>query len=679
MFKMNAIAADGLENRLRTVSNALVSAGVFESVEAATAVISGVASAPNGADDAWLELFGGADAAELKDELISLRHDLQVSQNAPFTDGPAPKDRIEAVRDRMRSAGLDAFVVPRSDEFLGEYVPARGERLYWLTGFAGSAGTAVVGLDQAAIFVDGRYTVQVTEQIDPTVFEICPIADISPADWLERTAREGWKVGVDFWLLPKQSVDRLRRAASKVGASLISVKTNPLDAAWHDQPPPPLGPVSPHAMIYAGVASAEKRAIVANKLSQKESDAAVITATDSIAWLLNVRGADVPRCPLPLSFAIVHADETVDWYVDDRKLLPSVRQHLDNAVAVKPFSSFEKGLAALGGKTVLADPAGSPAAVFEKLKEAGASVVEADDPCLLPKALKNPVELDGSRAAHIRDGAAVSKFLAWLPSAAKGGLTEMQAVEKLKSLRFVDDRIRDLSFDTISASGPNGALPHYRVTDKSDRQLGDGELYLVDSGGQYLDGTTDITRTIAIGNPSDEIRDRFTRVLKGHIAIATVRFPDGVTGTQIDTLARQHLWDVGLDFDHGTGHGVGSYLNVHEGPQRISKGAPSAVLKPGMILSNEPGFYKVGYFGIRIENLVVVSDLGESIDGSRRLYGFETITFAPIDTSLINVSMLNESEVSWFNAYHDEVREKVGPLLDDSGRADLVRATQPIR
>lgn len=675
---MNVKSASNLENRLKTVSNALVSAGAFESAEAATAVIAGIASAPVGADDAWLELLGGAGIAELKDELVSLRHDLQASQNAPFTDGPAPKDRVSAVRDQMRSAGLDAFVVPRSDEFLGEYVPARGERLYWLTGFAGSAGTAIVGLDQAAIFIDGRYTVQVTEQVDPTVFEICPIADISPGEWLEKTAQKGWKIGVDSWLLPKQSVDRLRRAASKSGASLVSVKSNPIDAAWHDQPPPPLGPVSPHELTYSGVASAEKRAIVAKELNQKNAEAAVITATDSIAWLLNVRGGDVPRCPLPLSFAIVHADETVDWYVDDRKLLPSVRPHLDNAVAVKPFSSFEKGLAELGGKAVLVDPSGSPAAVFEKLKEVDASIVEADDPCLLPKALKNPVELDGTRAAHIRDGAAVSKFLAWLPSAAESGLTEMQAVQKLRSLRFVDDRIRDLSFDTISASGPNGALPHYRVTDKSDRQLGEGELYLVDSGGQYLDGTTDITRTIAIGNPSDEMRDRFTRVLKGHIAIATVKFPDGVTGTQIDTLARQHLWGVGLDFDHGTGHGVGSYLNVHEGPQRISKGAPSAVLKPGMILSNEPGFYKVGHFGIRIENLVVVNDLGESVDGSRRLYGFETITFAPMDTSLIDVSMLNESEIFWFNSYHEQVREKIGPLLDGDDLSDLMDATTPI-
>ncbi len=675
---MNSINGKDLKSRLDAVSGALASAGVFETPQAAAAVIAGVSAAPEGIDDSWLDLVAGNRANEFRDDLVSIRRDLRTGQQAPFTDGPAPSARVAAVRERMRSAGLDAFVVPRSDEFLGEYVPARGERLYWLTGFAGSAGTAIVGLEQAAIFVDGRYTVQVTEQVDPDLFEICPIADITPGDWLENTAQKGWKIGVDSWLLPKHSLDRLKKAAARAGATVVSVKTNPVDDAWDDQPPPPLGPVSPHAMDYAGVASSQKRSDVAQILTKKKADAAVITATDSIAWLLNVRGADVPRCPLPLSFAIVHADETVDWYVDERKLLPSVRPHLDNAVAVRDFTGFAKGLAALGGKTVLADPAGSPAAVFEALGNAKATIVDSDDPCLLPKALKNPTELDGTRAAHMRDGVAVSRFLAWLPSAAKEGLTEMQAAEKLKSFRYADSLIRDLSFDTISASGPNGALPHYRVTEKSDRKMQQGELYLVDSGGQYLDGTTDITRTIAIGEPSDEMRDRFTRVLKGHIAIATTRFPDGVTGTQIDAFARQHLWEVGLDFDHGTGHGVGSYLNVHEGPQRISKGAPSAVLKPGMILSNEPGFYKVGHFGIRIENLVIVRDMGEAIDGKRRLYGFETITFAPLDTSLIDVSMLTQAEIDWVNAYHTDVREKVGALMQGEDLANLFDATMPI-
>ena len=675
---MTFSAAEIPENRFETVASSLVSKGIFQSEEDARSVLAGIAAAPETVDDAWLGLVGGDQVSDLKDDLVQLFHSLRTQQGSPFSAGPAPKERIDGVREEMKAQGLDAFIVPRSDEFLGEYVPARGERLYWLTGFAGSAGTAIVGLEQAAIFVDGRYTVQVTEQVDPAVFEICPIAEITPSDWLEKTARKGWKIGVDTWLLPKHSVDRIRNAAGKVGATVVSVDSNPVDAVWRDQPPPPLGPVGPHSLDYAGVASSEKRSGIAKSLKDKGADAAVITATDSIAWLLNVRGTDVPRCPLPLSFAIVRDDETVDWFVDDRKLLLSVRQHLDNAVAVQPFSGFEDGLAALGGQSVLVDPAGSPAAVFEKLKEAGANIIESDDPCLLPKALKNPVELDGTRAAHIRDGAAVSRFLSWLPSAAKKGLTELEAAAKLKSFRFVDDRIRDLSFDTISAAGPNGALPHYRVSKESDRKLEEGQLYLVDSGGQYLDGTTDITRTIAIGKPSDEMRDRFTRVLKGHIAIARVKFPDGVTGTQIDALARQHLWEVGLDFDHGTGHGVGSYLNVHEGPQRISKGAPSAVLKPGMILSNEPGFYKVGEFGIRIENLVVVRDLGEAVDGVRRLYGFETITFAPIDTSLIDVSMLTAGEIAWFNAYHEEVREKIAPLLDGSDLADLVEATRPI-
>lgn len=675
---MNAMTGDDLRTKLEAVSDALVSSGAFESRQAASDVIAGIAAAPEGIDDTWLELVGGGTAPALKDDLLALRQALRKGQQKPFTDGPAPVARIEAVREKMRVEALDAFVVPRSDEFLGEYVPARGERLYWLTGFAGSAGTAVIGLEQAAIFVDGRYTVQVTEQVDPEVFEICPIAEVTPGDWLEKTAQKGWRIGVDAWLLSKQSMDRLQKAAVNAGATVVSVKTNPVDSAWEDQPPPPLGPVSPHSLDYAGVTSASKRANVAELLKGKQADAAVITATDSIAWLLNVRGSDVPRCPLPLSFAIVYSDEKVDWFIDERKLLSSVRPHLDNAVAVRDFTEFANGLSALTGKTVLVDSAGSPAAVFEALAEAKATVVVSDDPCLLPKALKNPTELDGTRTAHIRDGAAVSKFLAWLPLATKGGLTELQAAEKLRAFRFHDDRIRDLSFDTISASGPNGALPHYRVTERSDRRMQDGELYLVDSGGQYLDGTTDITRTIAIGEPSAEMRDRFTRVLKGHIAIATARFPDGVTGTQIDAFARQHLWDVGLDFDHGTGHGVGSYLNVHEGPQRISKGAPSAVLKPGMILSNEPGFYKVGHFGIRIENLVIVQDLGESADGKRRLYGFETITFAPLDTSLIDVSMLTQAEIDWVNTYHEDVRHKVGALLDGEDLANLVEATKPL-
>lgn len=675
---MDSVTVDDLDADLETASEEMVARGIFAAVEGARQAIEGIAAAPEAVGDSWLELLGGDAASEIKVKLASIIHALRARQQESFTDGPAPGDRIEAVRDKMREQGLDAFIVPRSDEFLGEYVPAKGERLYWLTGFAGSAGTAIVCLEQASIFVDGRYTVQVTEQVDPDVFEICPIAEISPADWLQKTARAGWKIGVDPWVLPKQSVERLRLSAKKAGATVVSVSVNPVDAVWKDQPPAPLGPVDCHPLEFAGVASSEKRTIVADAMKGKNADAAVITATDSIAWLLNVRGSDVPRCPLPLSFAIVHSNETVDWYVDERKLLPSVRHNLDNAVAIQPFTEFKDGLAAFDGKTVLVDPSGSPAGVLETLKQSGASVVEADDPCLLPKAIKNAVELDGTRSAHIRDGAAVSRFLAWLPSASKTGLTELQAADKLRSFRFSDEKIRDLSFDTISASGPNGALPHYRVTDKSDRKMQEGELYLVDSGGQYLDGTTDITRTVSIGTPSEEMRDRFTRVLKGHIAVATVRFPDGVTGTQIDTLARQPLWSAGLDFDHGTGHGVGSFLNVHEGPQRISKGVPSAVLKPGMILSNEPGFYKVGHYGIRIENLVIVVDLGEAVDGNRPLYGFETITFAPIDTSLINVSMLTEPEISWFNSYHAQVLEKIGPLLDGDDLEHLKTATAPI-
>jgi len=669
-----------------TVSEAvtLLRESGLEIEEAAlTGFLQGVVAGPVQLDDAWMDLLGGALSPAARDALDRCRSELAAASETGLGPGPAPGERLDALRAELTRRGLDGFVIPRTDEFQGEYIPARADRLEWLTGFNGSAGAAVVGASEAAIFVDGRYTLQVQDQVDTARFTVRHLVTEPVGDYLELVFKQGQKVGFDPWLHTRNGVAVLQRAAARAGFTLVAVNDNPIDAVWHGQPAAPLTPVRPHDMAYAGESSASKRARLSESLKKGGRKAAVITASDSIAWLLNVRGGDVSRCPLPLSFAILHDDSTVDWFIDRRKLLPGLSDHLGNGVAIHPFEDFPNALAALGagGTTVQADPATAAAVVFDKLSEGGAKVVEDSDPCLLPKACKNDVELAGTRAAHKRDGAAITRFLAWLPAAvAKGGVTELSAAAQLQDFRFRDPLIRDLSFDTISGAGPDGAIVHYRVTEETDRPLRQGELFLVDSGGQYLDGTTDITRTIALGEPTAEMKDRFTRVLKGHIAIATARFPAGVNGGQLDSFARQFLWSVGLDFDHGTGHGVGSYLNVHEGPQRISKGAGGVALQPGMILSNEPGFYKTGEFGIRIENLVVVTELQGLGQGGKPVLGFETITFAPIDLNLVDVSLLTESEKQWLNGYHAEVRRKVAPQLkdDDQASAWLENATRAI-
>jgi Xaa-Pro aminopeptidase len=589
--------------------------------------------------------------------------------------------RVGTLREALSRRSLAGFIVPRADEHQGEYVPANAQRLAWLTGFTGSAGLAIVLADRAAIFVDGRYTLQVRVEVPAALFEYRHLTEQPAAEWIAATLGAGQALGYDPWLHTVGEVERYEAAAAKAGGSLVAVADNPVDAIWHDRPPSPLAPVVAHELRFAGKPAAEKRHEIAAAMIASGVDAAVLTAPDSIAWLLNIRGGDVPRTPLPLSFAILGSDASVELFVDRRKLAAGLENHLGNEVAVQPPGQFGPALDRLGaaGKRVQVDPGSAAAWIFARLGAAGAPIRRAADPCQLPKARKNAVELAGTRTAHRRDGAALTRFLAWLAREAPSGrLGEIAAADRLAAIRGEGENFRDLSFDTISGAGANGAIVHYRASPQSEKRLAPGELYLLDSGAQYLDGTTDVTRTIAIGTPSEEARDRFTRVLKGHIALATCRFPAGTTGSQIDVLARHALWQAGLDFDHGTGHGVGSYLNVHEGPQRISKAPNAQALLPGMIVSNEPGYYKTGAYGIRIENLVIVTPCGDLPGAEREMLCFETLTLAPIDRALVMPALLTREEIAWLDAYHARVRETLTPLLDAETAAWLAEATRPV-
>ncbi len=599
--------------------------------------------------------------------------------------GVALSARLAAFREELARRHLTGFVIPRADQQQNEYVPPSEERLAWLTGFTGSAGLAAVLPDQAAIFVDGRYTLQVRDQVDPALFEPRHVTDQPLERWVAENLPKGAVLGYDPWLHTVEGVARLQEAADKAGGSLQPLADNPLDAVWTDQPPPPIAPVVPHELAYAGRSAAEKRQELGAKLAADGLDAAVLTLPDSIAWLLNIRGGDVPHTPLPLSFAVLHRDGTVDLFIERLKLAPGLERHFGNGVAVHAPAELGAALDRLGESKarVLADPASAPAWVFDRLTRAGSAPVRGEDPCSLPKACKNPVEIAGTRNAHRRDGAAVVRFLCWLDTEApKGAVTELEAAERLHGCRRENALFRDLSFDTIAGAGPNGAIVHYRSTEKTNRKLAPGEIFLLDSGAQYLDGTTDITRTMIVGRVPDgplgaEMRDRFTRVLKGHIAVATARFPKGTSGSQLDTLARAALWQAGLDYDHGTGHGVGSYLGVHEGPQRISKLPNRVGLEPGMIVSNEPGYYKTGAYGIRIENLVVVTAI--DVPGAEReMRGFETLTLAPIDRRLIEPSLLTDGERAWLDAYHARVSDELTQLVDTATAQWLAEATRPI-
>jgi len=592
-------------------------------------------------------------------------------------------DRLAALREQLKAERLDGFVVPLTDEHMSEYVGSYAQRLAWLTGFQGSAGSAVVLPQEAAIFVDGRYTLQVRQQVSPTEWSYQSVPETSTTEWLKEHAPEGARIGYDPWLHTRDWVNKAKEALASRGAELVAVARNPIDEVWQDRPEASKAHLVVQAEQYAGKSAAEKRTEIGDWLTTHHADAAVLSALDSIAWAFNIRGADVTHTPVALAYALVNADGTADLFVAGEKIGPDVRQHLGNGVRLHERSEFETALADLNGKTVVVDPERAVAAIFDALEKAGAKILPLRDPTILPKALKNSAEVAGQKAAQERDGAAIARFLHWIDEEAPlGHIDELTASDHLESIRRESPELRDLSFDSISGAGPNGAIVHYKSSEKTNRKLEKGTLYLIDSGGQYVDGTTDITRTVPIGEPTDEMRDRFTRVLKGHIAIATAVFPKGTRGSQLDSFARRPLWEAGLDYAHGTGHGVGSFLAVHEGPQRISPVGSSQSggdepLQAGMIISNEPGYYKTGEYGIRIENLVLVCE--RQIEGAEKeMLGFETLTFAPIDRRLINAQMLEPEELIWLNCYHAHVLVKIGPQLNGDDLAWLQAACAPI-
>ena len=597
----------------------------------------------------------------------------------------AHEQRLAALRAELDRRGLDGFVIPISDEHMSEYVGAYAQRLHWLTGFGGSAGSAVVLADKAAMFVDGRYTIQVRDQVDGRLYEYQSTLSTTPAAWMAANVRKGARIGYDAWLHGKPWVDAVNAALAAKDASLTPVDGNPIDVIWADQPAPSPDAALVQTTALAGEASEAKRSAVAEWLNARGLDAAVISALDSVAWLLNVRGTDVSRTPVTLSFVLAHADGTAELFIAEEKVTPELRTHLGNAVTIRPRDQFVPQLQALAGKKVAVDPERTVQAVFAALAGAGASVVEATDPTILPKAIKNAVEQAGQRSAQAIDGAAVAKFLHWLSlEAPKGGETELSAAARLQAFREECPELRDLSFDTISAAGPNGAQCHYKVSEETNRRIEPSSVYLVDSGGQYPNGTTDITRTVWIGpgEPTAEQKDRFTRVLKGHISLGTALFPKGTVGAQLDVLARMHLWAAGVDYAHGTGHGVGSFLSVHEGPQRIGKplggqAGTNVELLPGMILSNEPGYYKEGEYGIRIENLVLV-ERREMPGQEGEYFGFDNLTWVPIDRTLVDTSLLTRDELKWWDDYHARVEELLAPQLEGDALAWLKAACAPL-
>jgi Xaa-Pro aminopeptidase len=594
--------------------------------------------------------------------------------------GPgATAPRVAALRAELKVRGLDGFIVPRADRFQNEYVPPSDERLAWLTGFTGSAGIAIVLAERAVLFVDGRYQVQVCEEVDGEIFSIEHLVDDPPPAWIKANLPAGARLGYSPWLHTVDGAERLVKACNDARATLVAVEDNPIDIIWTDRPEPPLGAVVAHELRYAGEDASSKLARIRAELQGHAADTLMVSDPHAVSWLFNIRGSDVPHTPVVLAFATVPKEGRPTIFVDLRKVGNEVRSRLEEIADVRPNAAFERDLAALGRerRAVRLDPATCPEAIARLIVENGGAVVRGSDPIVPMKAVKNRIEIDGARAAQLRDGAAVTRFLAWFDrQAPRGELTEITAVEALESFRRETGLLKDVSFPTISGAGPDGAIVHYRVTRKTDRRIAPNELFLLDSGGQYEDGTTDITRTVAVGAPTAEMRRNFTLVLKGHIAIARAVFPDGTTGAQLDAFARQYLWRAGLDFDHGTGHGVGSYLSVHEGPARISK-LGGAALKRGMILSNEPGYYRAGAYGIRIENLVLVTEAAAVAGAEKPLNAFETLTLAPIDTRLIEPAMLAADERAWLDAYQAHVRETLAPILDTTTRAWLFAATIP--
>ena len=593
--------------------------------------------------------------------------------------------RLAALREELKRRGVDGFIIPISDEHMSEYVGDYAQRLAWLTGFGGSAGFAAVTLDHAAIFVDGRYTVQVREQVDGNLFDYRSVPADTLAGWLAEVCESGAKIAYDPWLHTWAWVEALEKQVAPKGITMVPADSNPVDAVWADQPAPSAAQAIPHDETIAGRSSADKRAAVADWLTKEGHDAVVIPALDSVAWLLNIRGGDVPHTPVALSYVIARKDGSAELFIAPEKVTPELTRHLGNAVTIRDRAAFETALSEYAGQSVALDPEFAVVGIAQALRSGGASFAFTQDPTILAKAIKNPAEQAGQRDAQARDGAAVSRFLRWLEvEAPKGGVDELSAAARLQAFREEDPGLSDLSFDTISAAAGHAALPHYKVDEDSNIPIPPSSIYLVDSGGQYPGGTTDITRTVWVGpgEPTQEMRDRNTRVLKGHIQLARAVFPQGTVGGQLDVLARQYLWEAGVDYAHGTGHGVGSVLAVHEGPQRIAKPSGGQAgtgqeLFAGMILSNEPGYYKQGAFGIRIENLVLVEE--RQIAGMEGKYlGFETLTFVPLDRKLIDKALLTAEEVAWVDGYHAEVRAILAPRLAGDDLAWVNRETAPL-
>lgn len=677
----------------KILSSFLIDSGINQSVESVLGLIKGVAAAPEYSSltansKNWLGLISPNLPENLAKILVSeLENIINVDDGLNSGhDIETFKKRLLNLRRELKNKNITGFMVPLADEHQGEYIPKNAQRLTWLTGFTGSAGIAIVLNTKAAIFVDGRYTLQANMQVNKNLFQINSLTQKTLNTWISETLTSGSKLGFDSWLHTPDDINRLKESCDKAGIELTALDTNPIDTIWTNQPCPPLTPVVIMDSALTGQTSPNKRARISKKLKRNSLAACVLTAPDSIAWLANIRGNDVPYTPFCLAFAIFYSDGSLDIYSDPRKFSTNIREKLGPNIRVLPNKDFLPALRAMGKKNskVGIDYSSSAEIIKNTLTLSGATVQRISDPCQLPKAKKNPIELDGIRKAHLRDGIALTKFLAWvMENSPNNNLTELSAATKLEGFRREEKNIQGLSFPTISGMGPNAAIVHYRATKESNRKFEQNSLYLVDSGAQYLDGTTDVTRTVAIGIPTDEMKDRFTRVLKGHIALATAVFPKGTTGSQLDILARLPLWEIGLDYNHGTGHGVGSYLGVHEGPQRISKQPNHIALEPGMVISNEPGYYKPNEYGIRIENLVTVMEASnQSFDIKRddhSLLCFETLTLVPIDLKLIEKKLLNTREINWVNTYHQKIRESLAPLLDTKTQGWLELNTQAIK
>ena len=655
-------------------------------------LITGVAAGPNkdaalGDPNLWLTLIGEKLSPEfkrfLKGSLITTQNN---NHGLKEIQGPnIHNKRLIDLRNHLRKSRLAGFIIPVNDEYQSEYVAKYSQRLAWLTGFTGSAGTAIILKNKAAIFVDGRYTIQAKNEVNTNLYKIIHLSEMSPSSWIKKMVRGKEVLAFDPWLHTVQSITHLQKEFVTANIKLKEIRTNPIDKIWKDQPQQPITPVIHLAKNLTGRTSQEKRKKISEILKKKKIDVFVMTSPDSIAWLANIRGADVPYTPFSLGYAIFYNDCSLDFFNDPRKFSDKVIDKIGGNSNIFSREDFLPKLRELGTKrlNIGVDHNTTSHIIYETLRKSGAKLEHTDDPCQLEKATKTKVELAGMRKAHIRDGVALAKFLFWIQKNSKSGqLTELNVTNKLESFRREGEKIQGLSFPTISGSGPNGAIVHYKVNERSSKKLKQNSLFLVDSGGQYIDGTTDVTRTIAVGNPTQEMKENFTRVLKGHITLAKAIFPNKTSGSQLDVLARSSLWEKGLDYDHGTGHGVGSYLSVHEGPQRISKMPNNVELKPGMVISNEPGYYEAGKYGIRIENLIAVRKATSSLTGLEsdlnNFLCFETLTLAPIDRSLILKNLLNKEDVEWLNNYHKRVRNILLPLVGREIKKWLQKATQNI-